>query len=61
MHQARALANVYFWNKFYIKNNEMAKFEMHIPKEWALEIIDEVEYNMLLDLIKQNEERINEK
>jgi radical SAM peptide maturase (CXXX-repeat target family) len=59
MHQARSLANVYFWNKYYQKTNECNVFEMNIPKEWALEIIDEEEYNMLLNLVEQNKERLN--
>ena len=55
MHKARALANVYFWNKYYLKHNIDKTFEMHCPKEWALEIIDEDEYNMLLELSKRDE------
>ena len=54
MHKARSLANVYFWNKYYIANNLEKRIEMHCPKEWALEIIDEDEYNMLLELTKHN-------
>lgn len=50
MHKARSLANVYFWNKYYIKNNIDKVFTMHCPKEWALEIISEQEYNMLKKL-----------
>ena len=52
MHKARSLANVYYWNKFYKKHNEDKVFEMHCPKEWALNIITEEEYNKLLDLTK---------
>ena len=50
MHKARSLANVYFWNKYYIKNNIDKVFTMHCPKEWALDIISEQEYNMLKKL-----------
>lgn len=46
-HKALALANVYFFNKYYIEHDLEDRFEMHIPKEWALEIIDEEEYNRL--------------
>jgi radical SAM peptide maturase (CXXX-repeat target family) len=53
MHKARALANVYFWNKLYRKHNMPERFEMHCPKDWALKIIDEDEYNMLLELTKK--------
>ncbi len=51
MHKARALANIYYWNNVYKRNNENLVLEMHIPREWALEIISEEEYNMLLELI----------
>ena len=50
MHKARSLANVYYWNRYYQKNNIDKKFKMNCPKEWALQIISEDEYNMLLDL-----------
>lgn len=50
MHKARSLANVYYWNMYYKKNNIDKKFKMNCPKEWALKIISEDEYNMLLDL-----------
>lgn len=50
MHKARSLANVYFWNKYYIKNNMDENFKMYCPKEWALQIIDEDEYNYLKEL-----------
>lgn len=50
MHKARSLANVYYWNKYYRKNNMDKHFEMHLPKEEALKFIKEDEYNMLLEL-----------
>ena len=50
MHKARSLANVYLWNKYYHKHNLNKKFKMYCPKEWALNIISEDEYNMLLEL-----------
>ena len=50
MHKARSLANVYFWNTYYIKHDIDKIFTMHCPKEWALEIISEQEYNMLKSL-----------
>lgn len=50
MHQARVLANVYYWNKLYQKLGLDKKFEMNSPKDWALEIISEDEYNMLYEL-----------
>lgn len=53
MHKARFLANVYFWQKAHKKHGEECNLKIDkIPKEWALEIIDEEEYNMLLELSK---------
>lgn len=50
MHKARALANMYFWNKIMIKypNNNLSK--IFVPENIALEIIDKDEYNKLLEL-----------
>ena len=53
MHKARSLANVYYWNKFYKKHSENRVFPLHCPKEWALEIITEDEYNYLLSLTEK--------
>lgn len=53
MHKARSLANVYYWNKYYIKNNINKVFEMHCPKEWALKIVSEEEYEILKELTKR--------
>ena len=50
MHKARVLANVYYWNKYYQLNNIDNKFELNLPKEECLKIIDENEYNMLINL-----------
>lgn len=52
-HRARSLANVYYWNKVYQKNNENKKFELYLQKEYALQIISEREYDMLLNLTKR--------
>ena len=50
MHKARYLANVYYWNKWYKQNGDDKKFKMYLPKQDALQIISEDDYNMLLDL-----------
>lgn len=50
MHKAVSLANVYFWNKYYKKLNQDKKFKMYCPREWAVPIIGETEYEMLLKL-----------
>ena len=52
MHKARSLANVYYWNKWYKQNNIKSTFYMHLPKEDAVKIIGEDEYNMLVELSK---------
>ena len=52
MHKAASLANVYYWNKLYEKYNMNKKLEMHCPKDWAIPIIGEEEYNMLYELQK---------
>lgn len=53
MHKARSLANVYYWNTLYKYLNIDKKFTMHLPKEEALKIIDEQEYNYLLNLSQE--------
>ena len=50
MHKARALANGYMWNKYFLEKDLPYVFHNYIPKEWAIEIIGEDEYNMLIGL-----------
>lgn len=50
MHKATALANAYFWNRLAIKHDMDERFEIYLPREKALEIIDPREYDMLLAL-----------
>ena len=52
MHKARALANVYLWNSWYRKEGRKERFAMHCPREWALDIVDEGEYEFLVGLTK---------
>lgn len=52
MHQARSLANVYYWNKLYNTLNIDKVFKLNLSKDKALKIIDEKEFNNLLDLSK---------
>lgn len=49
-HKARVLANVYHWNNLYKHLNLDKKFKCNVPKDWALEIISEGEYDRLLKL-----------
>ncbi len=50
MHKAESLANVFHWNTYYRKHNLPYRFKMWLPKEEALKIISEEEYEMLYQL-----------
>lgn len=50
MHKARALANVYFWNKYYIQHNIDKVLLMFLPYSDCLNYINKDEVEMLLDL-----------
>lgn len=52
MHKARSLANSYYWNKIYKRNNQKERFKIYCPKDWAIKIIPEDEFNMLKELEK---------
>jgi radical SAM peptide maturase (CXXX-repeat target family) len=47
MHKARALANCYFWNLRYWKNNENKRMKLWLSDEEALKIINEEELEFL--------------
>jgi radical SAM protein with 4Fe4S-binding SPASM domain len=57
MHQARALANVYYWNRFYEKRGLKAYHENYVPDDWALKIISEDELDALKELVNKQQER----
>lgn len=50
MHKARALANKYYWQNYYNKNNIDKKYQLNVPDEWALKIIPKEELEMLKSL-----------
>lgn len=54
MHKATALANVYYWNKVYIKHNINKSFVNNCPDNWAIEIIGKDELNLLKKLEKES-------
>lgn len=56
MHKARVMATSYFYNTLYRKYCEPDRFKLNIPKEWALEIIDNKEYEMLVQLSQEEED-----
>jgi radical SAM peptide maturase (CXXX-repeat target family) len=60
MHKARALANVYFWNKINIMSNNHKLFRNNVPDSWALEIINQNELNMLKCLESETSENATE-
>ncbi len=47
MHKARALANAYYYNMAYLHYGLPKAMQLHIPKEWAEEIIGEAEWEKL--------------
>lgn len=53
MHKARALFNYYFWNKYFVANDEPQAMKVFIPEEWALEIIDEDEWKLIKGLERE--------
>ena len=60
MQIAESLVNVYFWNKFYKKYHYNQIFLMHCPEEWALEIIDENELNIIKKALQDAIDRDDE-
>lgn len=53
MHKARALANCYYWNKYYHQFNKPYRFKLWLPDEEALKIISNEELEMLHKLEKE--------
>lgn len=60
MHRGRVLANVYYWNNYYKKYGIDKYFDLWIPRQWALKIISEDEYNELVSLVKELGGYVNE-
>lgn len=50
MHQARALANAYYWNRKFRAEGSNKRMKLWIPEEWALEIVSRDEWEMLKGL-----------
>ena len=61
MHKARSLANAYFFNSAYLYYNIPKRFEINLPKEEAIKIISEEEYDQLkfLEELTLDETRLN--
>lgn len=50
MHKARALANAWFWPRYYKSHGINKRYMFYVPDEWALEIINEEELNEIKEL-----------
>ena len=50
MHRAESLACTYYWNNYYRKHNSDERQTVYLPKDIALQIISENEYNKLIKL-----------
>lgn len=53
MHQANALANVYYWNKLYKKLNIDKIFNLYLNKTKSLQILNYNEYQELINLTQR--------
>ena len=58
---ARALANAYYWNRFYEKHDIQNVHELYLSKEDALRIIDIEEYEMLQKLITNQKWKVGDR
>lgn len=56
MHIARVLASCYYRNKSYLKTSKKIPISINTPRDWAIPIIGEEEYEMLLELARRSEE-----
>ena len=50
MHRARALANVYYWNKRYVQERREKIFPLYLSRNLATQIISDEEYDELIRL-----------
>jgi len=57
MHKARVMANSYFYNKIHILYDETERMPLNIPDEWALQIIDQKELDMLREVATPPKEK----
>jgi len=48
MHRARALANVYYWNKKYLKEEKDKIFPIYLSRDLATQLISDEEYDKLI-------------
>jgi radical SAM protein with 4Fe4S-binding SPASM domain len=55
MHKARVLAASYYWNSIYHHEGLPERFAVNLPKDKALEFLEESEYDMLVALAQTPE------
>ena len=61
VHKAQALGIVYYWNTFYKKYGVTDRVvDLWVPKQWAIPIMGEEDYNMLVALTKELGGYVNE-
>lgn len=60
MHKARSLANVYYWNKKYLKEGKKIFFHRYLPDEEALQIISNDELLLLNNIENEAKNNSNE-
>lgn len=53
MHKARALANAWFWPRYYRLHGINKQYTLFVPDEWALEIISQDELNEIKELCNE--------
>lgn len=58
VHKARALANVYYWNKFYEKHKIECVFENYLPEDESIRIIGKEAYDELVNVIEMQRSRV---
>ena len=50
MHRANVLANVHYWNTFYVSHMMPERFPLYLPRDIATKLIPDEEYDRLLIL-----------
>jgi radical SAM protein with 4Fe4S-binding SPASM domain len=56
MHKARALANLYYWNKGFRKYAPYFRMKNYVPYEWAIKILSQKQIDEISELEKFSEE-----
>jgi hypothetical protein len=54
MHRAASLANVYYWNTYYLNHGSNKRFPLYLPRTIAKQLVPDEVYDSLL-LLSQTE------